>query len=192
MLANRATRVLMLVVAVIAAACSSTQSTSRPAPSASLGRSPRATFCDLYRYDAGDGRLRNWNLNDNAKTPSYTETLRALADASPPELRSDIARILSYYAASSPQLSPAEGLAALRSSACARVRPRHLRHRHHRFATPRRHGLHRAITADPALASTNPRHRSSGRRGTATANASVPASGDTPGAWFGDAPSGTL
>jgi len=107
----------MLVVAVIAAACSSTQSTSRPAPSASLGRSPRATFCDLYRYDAGDGRLRNWNLNDNAKTPSYTETLRALADASPPELRSDIARILSYYAASRPQLSPAEGLAALRSSA---------------------------------------------------------------------------
>ena len=115
MLANRATRVLMLAVAVIATACSSSQSATRPAPPSSLGRSPRATFCDLYRHDAGNGRLRNWNLNDNAKTPTYTETLRALADASPPELRSNIARILSYYAAPHPQLSPAERLAALRS-----------------------------------------------------------------------------
>ena len=115
MLASRATRVLMLVVAVIAAACSSSQSATRLAPSTSSGRSPRATFCDLYRHDAGNGRLRNWNLNDNAKTPSYTETLRALADAAPSHLQSDIAPILSYYAAPHPQLSPAEGLAALRS-----------------------------------------------------------------------------
>ncbi|HTK15727.1 MAG TPA: hypothetical protein VL769_04985 [Acidimicrobiia bacterium] len=62
------------------------------------GRSPKVAFCDLYRRDAGDGRLRNWDLNDNAKTASYTETLRALNDAAPSALKSDIAPILSYYA----------------------------------------------------------------------------------------------
>jgi hypothetical protein len=103
-----------LVVVVIAAACSSSRSATRLAPSTSV-RSPQASFCDLYRHDAGNGRLRNWNLNDNAKTPSYTETLRGLADAAPPDLKPDIARILSYYAAPHPQLSPAEELAALRS-----------------------------------------------------------------------------
>jgi len=36
------------------------------------GRSPKVAFCDLYRRDAGDGRLRNWDLNDNAKTASAT------------------------------------------------------------------------------------------------------------------------
>jgi hypothetical protein len=118
MSASRATRVLMLVVAVIAAACSSSHSATRLAPSTSSGRSPRTTFCDLYRQDASNGRLRNWNLNGNAKTPSYTATLRAFADAAPPNLKSDIAPILSYYAAPHRQLSPAEGLAALRSGEC--------------------------------------------------------------------------
>ena len=113
--ASRATRVTMLVVVVIAAACSSSRSATQVAPSASSGRSSKAAFCDLYRRDAGDGRLRNWNLNDNAKTPSYTETLHALADVAPPDLRSDIARILSYYATPQPHLSPAEYQAGLGS-----------------------------------------------------------------------------
>jgi hypothetical protein len=113
--ASRVTRVMMLVVAVIAAACSSSRSATQLAPSTSSGRNPRATFCDLYRRDAGDGQLRNWNLNDNAKTESYTETLRALVDAAPPDLKPDIARILSYYATPQPHLSPAEYLADLRS-----------------------------------------------------------------------------
>jgi hypothetical protein len=107
MFASRATRVMTLVVVVIGAACSSSRSATQVVPSATSGGSPHA-FCDLYRRDAGDGRLRNWNLTANGKTPSYTETLRALADAAPPELKSDIVRILSYYAAPHPQLSAAE------------------------------------------------------------------------------------
>ncbi len=112
--ASRATRVMMLLVVFIAAACSSSRSTNQVVPSATSGGSTKA-FCDLYRRDAGDGRLRNWNLTDNGKTPSYTQTLRALADAAPSNLKSDITRILSYYAAPHPQLSPAEDLAALQS-----------------------------------------------------------------------------
>jgi hypothetical protein len=105
---------MMLVVVVIAAACASSRSATQVAPPASSGRSPK-TFCDLYRGDAGDGRLRNWNLNDNAKTPSYTETLHALAAAAPPDLKPDIARILSYYASPQPHLSPAAYQAGLGS-----------------------------------------------------------------------------
>ncbi|HLN05029.1 MAG TPA: hypothetical protein VK217_02025, partial [Acidimicrobiales bacterium] len=86
---------MMLVVAVIAAACSSSRPATQVAPSASSSTIPQAAFCGLYRRDAGDGRLRNWNLDDNGKTPSYTETLRALADAAPSDLKPDIARILS-------------------------------------------------------------------------------------------------
>jgi len=106
---------MMLIVVVIAAACSSSRSATQVVPSATSGRSPKAAFCDLYRRDGGDGRLRNWNLTGNGKTLFYTQTLRALADAAPSALKSDIARILSYYAAPHPQLSPAEGLAALKS-----------------------------------------------------------------------------
>jgi len=106
---------MMLVVAVIAAACSSSRPATQVAPSASSSTIPQAAFCGLYRRDAGDGRLRNWNLDDNGKTPSYTETLRALADAAPSDLKPDIARILSYYAAPQPHLSPAEEQAALGS-----------------------------------------------------------------------------
>jgi hypothetical protein len=113
--ARRVTRPMMLVAAVIVASCSSSRSATQLAPSTSSSRNPRATFCDLYRRDAGDGQLRNWNLNDNAKTASYTATLRALADSAPPELKPDIAHILSYYAAPQPHLSPAEYLADLRS-----------------------------------------------------------------------------
>jgi hypothetical protein len=113
---------MMLVAVVIAAACSSSRSATHVAPSTSSVRRPKVAFCDLYRRDAADGRLRNWNLNDNSKTPSYSETLRALADAAPPALKLDIARILSYYATPQPHLSPAEDLAALRSgSACSRM-----------------------------------------------------------------------
>jgi hypothetical protein len=108
--------VTMVVVVVIAAACSSSRSATQVAPSASSGRSPNA-FCDLYRRDAGNGRLRNWDLNDNAKTSSYTETLHALAEAAPPDLKPDIARILSYYATPQPHLSETEYLADLRSGA---------------------------------------------------------------------------
>jgi hypothetical protein len=113
--ASRATRVMMLFAVVIAAACSSSRSSSHVAPPASSSTGSKAAFCDLYRRDAGDGRLRNWNLDDNGKTPSYTETLRALANVAPPDLKSDIARILYYYATPQPSLSPAEDLAALRS-----------------------------------------------------------------------------
>jgi hypothetical protein len=115
MFSSRATREMTLALAVIAAACSSSPSATHVAPSVSSGRSPKASFCDLYRRDAGDGRLRNWNLDDNGKTPRYTETLRALADAAPPDLKADIARILYYYATPQPHLSPAEDLADLRS-----------------------------------------------------------------------------
>jgi hypothetical protein len=109
--------VMMLVVVAIGAACSSSRSATKVAPSASSSTSSKAAFCDLYRRDAGDGRLRNWDLTGNGKTPRYTETLRALADAAPSDLKLDIARILSYYAAPHPLLSPAEGMAALRSGA---------------------------------------------------------------------------
>ena len=115
MSASRATRVMTLVLAFIAAACSSSRSATQVAPPASSGKSPKASFCDLYRRDAGDGRLRNWNLDDNGKIARYTETLRALGDAAPPELKADIARILYYYATPQPHLSPAEELADLRS-----------------------------------------------------------------------------
>ena len=105
----------MLVVLVIATACSSSRSaSSHVVPSATSGASPTA-FCDLYRSDAGDGRLRNWDLTGNGKTPSYTETLRTLAEAAPPDLRADIARILSYYAAPHPHLLLAQGIASLGS-----------------------------------------------------------------------------
>ena len=113
--AGRSSRVMLLAVVVIAAACSSSRSAIQTAPSATSDRTPKAAFCDLYRRDGGDGRLRNWNLTGNGKTPFYAQTLRALADAAPSELKSDLARILSYYAAPHPQLSPAEGLAALKS-----------------------------------------------------------------------------
>jgi len=105
----------MLVVVVFAAACSSSRTATRAAPSATSSGNTQAGFCDLYRRDAGDGRLRNWDLNDNPKTPSYTETLRALADAAPPDLKPDIARILSYYATAQPQISPTEYQAGLAS-----------------------------------------------------------------------------
>jgi hypothetical protein len=105
---------MMLVGVVIAAACASSRSATQVAPPTSSVGSPE-TFCDLYRRDAGDGRLRNWNLNDNAKTPSYTETLRALAGAAPPDLKPDVARILAYYASPAPHLSPAEYQAGLGS-----------------------------------------------------------------------------
>jgi hypothetical protein len=72
----------------------------------STSRRPKTTFCDLYQRDAGDGRLRNWDLNDNAKTSSYTETLHALDDAAPPAIKSDVARILSSYAGPTRRLSP--------------------------------------------------------------------------------------
>jgi hypothetical protein len=107
-------RVMVLVVMVITAACSSSRPPTQVAPSDSSGKGPQP-FCDLYRRDANDGELRNWDLNDNAKTPGYTNTLRALADAAPPELKSDIARILSYYATPEPKVSPAEYQAGLRS-----------------------------------------------------------------------------
>jgi hypothetical protein len=106
---------MMLVVVVIGAACSSSRSATQVAPSSSSVGSPKAAFCDLYRRDAGDGRIRNWDLNDNGKTASYTETLHALADAAPPDLKPDIARILSYYASPQPQLSPTEYQAGLAS-----------------------------------------------------------------------------
>jgi hypothetical protein len=81
--------------------CSPSRS-AHGAPSVSSSRSPKVSFCDLYRRDAGDGQLRNWDLNDNPKTLSYTDTLRALADAAPSTLKPDIARILTYYSNPSP------------------------------------------------------------------------------------------
>jgi hypothetical protein len=104
---------MMPAVVVIAAACASSRSATQVGPTASSATSPSATFCDLYRRDAGDGRLRNWDLNDNAKTSRYTETLRALADAAPPGLKPDVERILSYYATPQPEISPAEYQAGL-------------------------------------------------------------------------------
>jgi hypothetical protein len=74
---------------------------------------PQSAFCVLYRHDADRGRLRNLDLNGNAKTPSYARTLRALARAAPPNLKPDVMRILSYYASRQSHLSVAEGLAAL-------------------------------------------------------------------------------
>jgi hypothetical protein len=105
----------MLVLAVIAVACSSSRSATEVAPSTSSAPSLQTSFCDLYRRDAGDGQLRNWNLDENGKTARYAETLRGLADAAPPDLKADIARILYYYATPQPHLSPAEELADLRS-----------------------------------------------------------------------------
>jgi len=106
---------MVLVVAVFATGCSSSRSATQIAGPPSSSRIPQAAFCDLYRRDANDGRLRNWDLNGNAKTPSYTKTLRALADVAPPNLKADVTRILSYYASPQPHLSTAEGLAALGS-----------------------------------------------------------------------------
>src|SRR3954469_21852027 len=97
------------VLVVCVSACGSSRSVTSITP----GTSPRiatttststapdtgTSFCDLYRRDASDGRLRNWDLNDNAATPSYTETLRALDNAAPSGLKSDIARILVHYEA---------------------------------------------------------------------------------------------
>jgi len=105
---------MAFAVVVVAAACSSSPSATQDPPSTPSGNL-HAAFCDIYRRDASDGRLRNWDLNDNAKTPSYTETLQALADAAPPDLKPDVARILSYYATPQPHVSSAQYEAGLRS-----------------------------------------------------------------------------
>jgi hypothetical protein len=112
--ARRLTSVVVLAAAAITS-CSSSRSANRVATSQTSSPVAKSGFCDLYRRDAGNGKLRNWDLNDNGKTPTYTETLRGLADAAPPELKPDIERILSYYAASQPHVSPADYQAGLQS-----------------------------------------------------------------------------
>jgi hypothetical protein len=106
---------VLLVVATIATGSSSSWAAIETARSSSSDKVPASAFCVLYRHDANNGRLRNWDLNGNAKTPSYARTLRALARAAPPRLKPDVMRILSYYASRQSHLSAAEGLTALGS-----------------------------------------------------------------------------
>ncbi len=105
----------IILVIVLGAACSSTSLPRSATTSATSTSRPRTSFCDLYRQDANDGHLRNWNLTENGKTASYVVTLRGLADAATAALKPDVERILAYYAAPNPQPSPAEYLAGLRS-----------------------------------------------------------------------------
>jgi hypothetical protein len=105
----------MMLTAAAITGCSSSRSADQVATAQTTNPVAKSGFCDLYRRDAGNGQLRNWDLNDNGKTPSYTETLRGLADAAPPELKPDVERILSYYAASQPHTSPADYHTGLRS-----------------------------------------------------------------------------
>jgi hypothetical protein len=96
----------VLAGVVVLAACSPSRS-SGAAPTTSPSENGDV-FCALYRRDAGDGQLRNWDLNDNGKTASYADTLRALDAAAPSSLRRDVDPILTYYASANPQLSPAD------------------------------------------------------------------------------------
>jgi len=104
-----------MIVAILVAGCSSSSGASHRAVGRSSGRTPDATFCELFRRDANDGRLRNWNLTENGKTAAYVGTLRALANAAPAHLKSDIDRVLTYYASSNPSMSTADDLASLQS-----------------------------------------------------------------------------
>jgi hypothetical protein len=105
-------RALMTLAALSVTACSSSHTISTPTTGA-----PKASFCAVYAAASRDGRLRNWDLNDNPKTPAFTQTLRVFAAAAPPALRADVTRILSYYADPNPNPTPAEYEAGLRSGA---------------------------------------------------------------------------
>jgi hypothetical protein len=72
----------------------------------------------LYRRDANNGQLSNWDLNDNPKTARYAATLRALDAVAPASLRRDVDPILAYYTgAASPPRSWASYIAILKSGA---------------------------------------------------------------------------
>jgi hypothetical protein len=105
----------MMLAAAVIASCSSSRSANQAPTSKTSNPVANPRFCDLYRRDAGNGRLRNWDLDDNGKTPSYAETLRGLAAVAPPELKPDVERILSYYEAAQPQVSVADYQADLQS-----------------------------------------------------------------------------
>jgi hypothetical protein len=94
-----------MAAVVLVPACSSSGSSTRVASTTPPTGSGTA-FCALYRRDASDGQLRNWDLNDNGKTASYVDTLRALDAAAPPSIRRDIDPILTYYASAKPQPTP--------------------------------------------------------------------------------------
>src|SRR5438270_5524609 len=101
MVIQRPMRAVVGAAVVVLAACSSSQ----PSASTAQSTSPRdmaTTFCALYRRDANNGQLRNWNLDDNGKTGSYVHTLRALDAVAPSPLRPDVDRILAYYSSSHP------------------------------------------------------------------------------------------